>query len=100
MPRGPNQGGFRRPDDCSGNRPGAKMYSAIGPQEEVDAAGSPPGGERGAEIAYQLPYLLISPRQTALRSIANDSFPTLAFFATAVITMTSLSSGSTKIDWP
>ena len=76
------------------------MYSAIGHQEEIEAAGSRPRDERGAEMAYQLPYLSINPRQTALRSIANDSFPTLAFFATAVTTMTSLSSGSTKIDWP
>jgi hypothetical protein len=47
--------------------------------------------------AYQLPYLAMIPRQSALRSAANGSFPTLAFLAAAVITITSLSSGSTKI---
>jgi hypothetical protein len=55
-----------------------------------------PAGRR----IYQLPYLPTNPRQTALRSAAKGSSPTLAFFAAAVITITSLSSGSTKIDWP
>ena len=46
--------------------------------------GSPPA-------LYQLPYLLITPRQTALRSRAKGSLPTLAFRAAAVTTITSLS---------
>jgi hypothetical protein len=47
---------------------------------------------------HQLPYLPTIPRQTASRSGPRDSLPTLAFLATAVTTITSLSSGSTKID--
>ena len=49
---------------------------------------------------YQLPYLPTIPRQTAPRSKANDSLPISAFLATAVTTMTSFNSGSTKIAWP
>src|SRR5882757_5930093 len=55
-----------------------------------------------ASAAMNLPAAVFADQPTpdGVRSIAKDSFPTLAFFATAVITMTSLSSGSTKIDWP
>jgi hypothetical protein len=49
-------------------------------------------------LSYQLPYLATTPRHSASRSRASGSLPTLAFFAAAVMTITSLSSGSTKID--
>ena len=55
---------------------------------------------KAARQSYQLPYFATMPRHSAPRSRAKDSLPTLAFFAAAVITITSFSSGSTKIDWP
>ena len=53
--------------------------------------------DSGFDQAYQLPYLPTIPRQSASRSRAKDSLPTLAFLAAAVITITSLSWGSTKM---
>src|SRR5437879_646643 len=85
----PNQGSVGLADDGERRRPHAKVHSATGNEEAV--AQSRP---------YQLPYLPTIPRQIASRSRAKGSLPTLAFFAAAVITITSFSSGSTKIDCP
>jgi hypothetical protein len=74
----------------------------LGQRVKVDDGTCPAGQvKNNCYLAtHQLPYLPTIACQTALRSLAKGSLPTLAFFATAVTTMTSLSSGSTKIDWP
>jgi hypothetical protein len=87
-------------------KPGAAVREGIPLDPEAEG-----GGIEGARAywsrrpllgqpGYQLPNARTSPRQTASRSLASESLATLAFLAAAVMTMTSLSSGSTKIDWP
>src|SRR5205823_8264267 len=92
VPAGTDQGSLGLADDDKWRAAYPEMHSAAGREAEAVSLAT--------DDRHQPPYLPTMPRQTASRSMANDSLPTLALFATAVITITSLSSGSTKTDWP
>ena len=83
------------PDDRSGNLRARAMRAAAGDERD--------SWDEFAKQRSALPAAVFVDQSRARPRCVpapKVSLPTLAFFATAVITITSLSSGSTKIDWP